>query len=73
VYLRIVGKKARTYPPNSVYLAAPWHEQLDLPGVKEGNNMFGSRSADLIAQGAKPEDHRRAEEFIRRVFHVHGG
>jgi hypothetical protein len=35
--------------------------------------MFGSRSADLIAQGAKPEDHRRAEEFIRRVFHVHGG
>ena len=72
LYLRFVGQRGRKYPPNSVHLAAKWHEEFADSRVVQGNNWFGSGpSADFSARPDHPEEVVRAESFIRRAFQLH--
>ena len=70
VYLRVIGKRARTFPPNSVHLAAEWDDSLMTRSVVQGNNWWGYPSADLTAEAAKPHELDPAEEFIRAAFRL---
>jgi hypothetical protein len=73
VYLRLIGERARTFPPNSVHLATKWDDRLAIRRVVPGNNWYGDRSADLTVEAVKHEDIILAEEFIRIAFQLYGG
>ena len=72
LYLRVIGERARTFPPNSVHLTTAWDDRLAIERVTAGNNWYGERSADLSVQAAKPDEIGFAEEFIRTAFHLYG-
>ena len=72
VYLRLVGERARTLPPNAVHLATKWDDSLANTQVVPGNNWYGERSADLVVQAAKADDIGPAEAFIRTAFRLYG-
>jgi hypothetical protein len=69
LWLRIVGERARTHPPNSVHLSAKWHQLLIDEGAVQGNNWFGQPSADV---SARLEESVLAENFIRCAFQLYG-
>ncbi len=72
VYLRLIGERARTFPPNSVHLATKWNERLASEQVFQGNNWYGEPSADLAVQATNPAELGPAEDFIRRAFQLYG-
>jgi hypothetical protein len=71
IYFRFVGPRARTFPPNSVHLMAPWHDHLAGEGVRRANNWYGSQpSADFSARADNPGEAVEAEAFVRRALQV---
>ncbi|HHT9137943.1 MAG TPA: hypothetical protein ACFYEK_11980 [Candidatus Wunengus sp. YC60] len=70
--LRLIGNRARKFPPNSVHLATKWNESLEDTGATKGNNWHSQPSADLSAQADNDKEVARAEDFVRRAFQLYG-
>jgi hypothetical protein len=75
VNFRLIGEEAGTSPPNSVHLATQWNEVFreEDEEVTEGNNWYGSLSAELAARANDPDGLFRAQRFIFHAFALYGG
>ena len=73
LWFRFVGPRARTYPKNSILLVTKWSDDLaSIDGVTQGNNFYGSVSADFSARPDHPQEIDKAEEFVRHAFGSRG-
>ncbi len=70
IWFRFIGKRARRYPPESILIVAKQDERLaNIPGVKEGNNLYGP-SHDMVVRAGYQTEAKSALEFIKMAFNI---
>lgn len=71
LYIRLIGERAKSNPPNSILLVSQWSDFVVDPRLREGNDFFG-RDLSVVVQPDKPQDVAHAIEFISRAFWIAG-
>lgn len=68
-WLRLIGDRARLYPPQSIHLVVhPHAEFLNDPRLGTGHDWWGREDRHVVATVARPAELALAVEVLARAF-----